>query len=88
MPSVENNAHGFELRNAFFKGSYPPKHITHIANGNARCNVFEGFIDFLSAERLGFNDGTDTVVLNSVANIGEGNPDTRRLSAYPVLPRQ
>lgn len=65
----ENNAHGFELRNAFFKGSYPPKHITHIDNGNARCNVFEGFIDFLSAERLGLNDGTDTVVLNSVANI-------------------
>lgn len=65
----ENNAHGFELRSHFFKGSYPPKHITCISNGNARCNVFEGFIDFLSAERLGFNDGMDSVVLNSVANI-------------------
>ena len=49
----ENNAHGFELRNAFFKGSYHPKQITHINNCNPRCNVFEGFIDFLSAERLG-----------------------------------
>lgn len=67
----ENNAHGFELRNPFFKGSYPPKHITHIANGNARCNVFEGFIDFLSAERLGFNDGMDSVVLNSVSNVAK-----------------
>lgn len=67
----ENNAHGFELRNPFFKGSYPPKHITHIANGNARCNVFEGFIDFLSAERLGFNDGMDLVVLNSVSNVAK-----------------
>ena len=65
----ENNAHGFELRNSFYKGSYPPKHITHIADGNTRCNVFEGFIDFLSAERLGYNDGLDTLVLNSVANI-------------------
>lgn len=65
----ENNVHGFELRSPFFKGSYPPKHITCISNGNARCNVFEGFIDFLSAERLGFNDGMDSVVLNSVANI-------------------
>ena len=65
----ENNAHGFELRSPFFKGSYPPKHITCISNGNTRCNVFEGFIDFLSAERLGFNDGMDSVVLNSVANI-------------------
>lgn len=67
----ENNAHGYELRNPFFKGCFPPKHITHIADGNARCNVFEGFIDFLSAERLGLNDGTDTVVLNSVSNLAK-----------------
>lgn len=67
----ENNAHGYELRSSFFKCSYPPKHITHIANGNPRCNVFEGFIDFLSAERLGYNDGLDTIVLNSVANVGK-----------------
>ena len=78
----ENNAHGFELRSSFFKGSYPPKHITHIANGNARCNVFEGFIDFLSAERLGFNDGLDTVVLNSVSNINKAIPV---LSEYPLI---
>ena len=31
--------------------------------------MFEGFIDFLSAERLGYNDGLDTIVLNSVTNI-------------------
>lgn len=67
----ENNAHGYELRNQFFKGSFPPKHITHITNGNARCNVFEGFIDFLSAEKMGWNDGTDTVVLNSVSNLAK-----------------
>lgn len=67
----ENNAHGFELRSPFFKGSYPPKHITCISNENARCNVFEGFIDFLSAERLGFNDGMDSVVLNSVSNVAK-----------------
>ncbi len=81
----ENNAHGFELRNAFYKGSYPPKHITHIADGNARCNVFEGFIDFLSAERLGFNDGFDSVVLNSVANVGKALtifPDYSLIACY------
>lgn len=78
----ENNAHGYELRNPFFKGSYPPKHITLIANGNARCNVFEGFIDFLSAERLGYNDGNDSVVLNSVANIGKAIP---ALAEYPLI---
>ncbi|MCM1142596.1 MAG: toprim domain-containing protein, partial [Muribaculum sp.] len=39
--------------------------------GNARCNVFEGFIDFLSAEKLGYNDGNDTIVLNSVSNLSK-----------------
>lgn len=78
----ENNAHGYELRNPFFKGSYPPKHITRIANGNAGCNVFEGFIDFLSAERLGFNDGNDSVVLNSVSNVAKA---TSPLADYTVI---
>ena len=81
----ENNAHGYELRNPFYKGSYPPKHITHIAEGNARCNVFEGFIDFLSAERLGQNDGFDSVVLNSVANVGKALtilPDYSVIACY------
>ena len=81
----ENNAHGFELRSSFFKGSYPPKHITHITGGNARCNVFEGFIDFLSAERLGLNDGFDSVVLNSVANVGKALtvlPDYSVIACY------
>ena len=78
----ENNAHGYELRNPFFKGSYPPKHITTVANGNARCNVFEGFIDFLSAERLGRNDGVDSVVLNSVSNVGKAIP---ALAEYPLI---
>lgn len=67
----ENNAHGYELRSSFFKGCFPPKEITHITDGNPRCNVFEGFIDFLSAERLGYNDGTDTIVLNSVSNLNK-----------------
>lgn len=81
----ENSAHGFELRNPFYKGSYPPKHITHIANGNARCNVFEGFIDFLSGEHLGINDGFDAVVLNSVANVSKALtilPDYSVIACY------
>lgn len=78
----ENNAHGFELRSPFFKGSYPPKHITHLAHGNPRCNVFEGFIDFLSAERLGYNDGNDALVLNSVSNL---NKALSPLADYSVI---
>ena len=78
----ENDAYGYELRNPFFKGSCPPKHIRTVANGNSRCNVFEGFIDFLSAERLGYNDGNDSVVLNSVANVGKAIPV---LAEYPLI---
>lgn len=78
----ENVEHGLELRNPFFKGSFPPKAISHIADGNPRCNVFEGFMDFLSAEKLGLNDGNDTVVLNSVANIGKA---ITTLSGYPLI---
>ena len=77
-----NNADGYELRNPFFKGSYPPKHITLIANGKVRCNLFEGFIDFLSAERLGYNDGLDTIVLNSVSNLQKAIP---ALGDYTVI---
>ena len=78
----ENNAHGYELRSVSFKGSFPPKHITHIANGNGRCNVFEGFIDFLSAEKLGYNDGNDSLILNSVSNLNKALPF---LSDYPLI---
>lgn len=78
----ENVERGLELRNPFFKGSFPPKAISHITYGNPRCNVFEGFMDFLSAERLGLNDGNDTVVLNSVANVGKAIPI---LSGYPLI---
>lgn len=78
----ENNAHGYELRNPYWKGAYPPKMITHISNGNPRVNVFEGFIDFLSAEKLGYNDGTDTIVLNSVSNVAKA---ITPLSEYAVI---
>lgn len=78
----ENSAHGFELRNQFFKGSIHPKNITHVANGNPRCNVYEGFIDYLSAERLGYNDGNDSIILNSVANVGKA---IAPLAGYAVI---
>lgn len=77
-----NKGNGFELRNPFAKLCIPPKHISHIANGNARCNIFEGFMDFLSAEQLGWNDGNDSLVLNSIANIGKALPT---LADYHVI---
>ena len=35
------------------------------------CSVFEGFMDFLSAAALGIGGNGDSLVLNSVANVGK-----------------
>ena len=66
-----NVAGGYEIRNRFFKGCVPPKDVSLIkAEGvpTDMCNVFEGFMDFLSAVTLGLTTG-DCLVLNSVANV-------------------
>ena len=62
-----NLSGGYELRNRFFKGSLSPKDISLIDNGSDTCNLFEGFIDYLSWMVLGLGCGDDYLVLNSVA---------------------
>ena len=44
-----NDAGGLELRNRFFKGCISPKDISLKHNGSDVCDVFEGFMDYLSA---------------------------------------
>lgn len=58
---------GYELRDRFFKGCLPPKEVSLIGNGSDTCNLFEGFIDYLSWVELGLGCGDDYLVLNSVA---------------------
>ena len=70
----ENRSGGYELRNQWFKGSSSPKDITVISthdNAQAVC-LIEGFIDFLSLQRLRIMPDipTDIIVLNSVSLIG------------------
>jgi DNA primase len=70
--AFENDHHGFELRNKYFKGSTSPKYITTIAGENSfAVNVFEGFMDFLSALSYYNIDrpACDTIVLNGVGFI-------------------
>lgn len=43
-----NDSGGYELRNAYFKGSSSPKDITFINNHASDITVFEGFFNFLS----------------------------------------
>lgn len=67
-----NMAGGYELRSRFFKGCIPPKEVSLVKVGDIPadgCNVFEGFMDFLSAVALRITDEGDSLVLNSVANI-------------------
>ena len=65
-----NISGGYELRNRFFKGSLSPKDISLADNGSDTCNLFEGFIDYLSWVVLGLGCGDDCLVLNSVALLG------------------
>lgn len=63
-----NESGGYEIRNKFFKGSIPPKAVSLIRNGSTSVNVYEGFMDFLSGQTLGYGRTEDNLVLNSVAN--------------------
>ena len=69
-----NVAGGYEIRSRFFKGCVPPKSISLVKAEDTPadvCNVFEGFMDFLSAATLGIGGKGDHLVLNSVANVGK-----------------
>lgn len=66
-----NVAGGYEIRSRYFKGCVPPKDVSLIKPEDTAsdvCNVFEGFMDFLSAATLGLETG-DCLVLNSVSNV-------------------
>ena len=69
---------GYELRTRFMKWCLPPKDLSGIFNGSATCNLFEGFMDYLSWMVLGISCGEDYIVLNSVALLER---------AYPYLDR-
>ena len=67
-----NMAGGYEVRSRFFKGCIPPKFLSLVKSEDApsnECLVFEGFMDFLSAETLQVTGNADCLVLNSVANV-------------------
>ncbi len=82
-----NDKGGFELRNKYFKGSNSPKAITTIKGSLKRINIFEGFLDFLSAlEYYGYKKpAATTIVLNSINNLDAVSsllPKFRRINLY------
>lgn len=69
-----NMGGGYELRTRFMKWCLPPKDISVIRNRSLTCNLFEGFIDFLSWKVLGISRGEDYLVLNSVTLLERSFP--------------
>lgn len=69
--AFKNNLSGYELRNKYFKGSTTPKAITTISGYPEKINIFEGFIDFLSA--LAYYQQPEpkatTIILNSLSHL-------------------
>ncbi|WP_114778731.1 toprim domain-containing protein [Botryobacter ruber] len=68
-----NSSGGYELRNAWFKGSSAPKDITYVDHGAASVCLLEGFMDFLSLLELRphLQPKSNFIILNSVALAGK-----------------
>lgn len=68
----KNDMGGYELRSSFFKVSSAPKCYTTIKGENVSVNLFEGFMDYLSAltyyKKTKFKN--KTYILNGVGQIG------------------
>ncbi|TXK45373.1 DNA primase [Pontibacter qinzhouensis] len=64
-----NCSGGYELRNAWFKGSSSPKDITFLDKGGKSVCLLEGFLDFLSLLELKhrLQPSSNFIILNSVA---------------------
>lgn len=71
-----NDAGGWELRSARFKGGSSPKHITTFDNRSDTVIAFEGFMDFLAYLSLKHPKRLriDAAVLNSVVNLPKAVP--------------
>jgi hypothetical protein len=75
--AFENDIQGYELRNRYFKGCTTKAITTIPAENKKALNLFEGFIDFLSALQY-YNvtrPNCQTIVLNSLTNIKDINLD-------------
>lgn len=75
-----NDKGGFEIRNTFWKGASSPKSITTIQGESKILNVFEGFMDYLSA--LTYYKINQSVHTSIILN---GTGQTQQL--IPLLPQ-
>jgi hypothetical protein len=66
----KNDSGGYELRNKYFKGCRS-KDVTSITTDGSTCQLFEGFMDYLSSLTITNwqQPKTDVIVLNSLSNL-------------------
>lgn len=66
----KNNSGGYELRNKYFKGC-TSKDITSVTAGHDTCQLFEGFMDYLTFLTIKNwqHSAVDVIVLNSLTNL-------------------
>jgi len=78
-----NDAGGWELRNPYFKGCFAPKAITTIKGTDShKLQLFEGFMDFLSWQKLHPEVQDDSIILNSLTLLPKLIPT---LHPYPII---
>lgn len=67
--AFKNDQGGYEFRNNFFKVSNSPKYYTSfIDEGLLGLDIFEGFIDFMSAIMMGVHYDSNAIILNGLTN--------------------
>ncbi|WP_239022969.1 toprim domain-containing protein [Pontibacter mangrovi] len=68
-----NRSGGYELRNAWFKGSSSPKDITFVDKGAGTLCLLEGFMDFLSLMEMRphLRHTANFLILNSLSQLGK-----------------
>ncbi|NDV56724.1 toprim domain-containing protein [Bacteroides sp. 519] len=66
----KNDSGGYELRNKYFKGC-TSKNVTSVTAGHDTCQLFEGFMDYLSFLTIKNwqHSPADVIVLNSLTNL-------------------
>lgn len=78
-----NDAGGWELRNPYFKGCFAPKDISTIKGTDShKLQLFEGFMDFLSWQKLHPEVQDDSIILNSLTLLPKLIPTLR---PYPII---
>jgi Toprim-like/CHC2 zinc finger len=71
--AFKNDKGGFELRSKYFKGCTSPKFYRTIPGNRKHLNIFEGFMDFLSAlvYYKSIAPANTTIILNSLSFVNQ-----------------